>query len=90
MLVLTRKLGEGIKIGEEIRLVVLEIKGGQVKLGIEAPFDTPVHREEIFSKIQHENKKAASALPDNLQKILKKATGKSLGVGRIGPLIDGE
>jgi carbon storage regulator len=60
MLVLTRKLGEGITIGNNVRVVVLEIKGGQVRIGIEAPQSVQVHRDEIYARIQEENKKAAS------------------------------
>ena len=59
MLILTRKSGERITIGDKIRVTVLEIKGKQVRLGIEAPSDTTVHREEIFQKIQRENRLAA-------------------------------
>lgn len=56
MLILTRKIGERILIGKdgEIRLKVLGIRGGQVRLGIEAPKDIIVHREEIFHRIQNE------------------------------------
>jgi carbon storage regulator len=60
MLVLTRKLGEAITIGEKIRITVLALKGNQVKLGIEAPSTTKVHREEIYEKIVEENLKAAA------------------------------
>ena len=59
MLILTRKSGERITIGDHIRVTVLEIKGKQVRLGIEAPPETKVHREEIFQKIQRENRLAA-------------------------------
>ena len=59
MLILTRKSGERITIGERIRVTVLEIKKKQVRLGIEAPPNTMVHREEIFQKIQRENQLAA-------------------------------
>jgi len=59
VLILTRKSGERITIGDRIRVTILEIKGKQVRLGIEAPKDTRVHREEIFQKIQHENRLAA-------------------------------
>jgi len=59
LLILTRKSGERITIGDKIRVTVLEIKGKQVRLGIEAPPDTTVHREEIFQKIQRENRLAA-------------------------------
>jgi len=61
MLVLTRRVGEGITIGTNIRVVVVEIKGGQVRLGIEAPASISVHRDEIYAKVRDENKKAASA-----------------------------
>lgn len=65
MLVLTRKLEESIIIGEEIKITVLEIKGCQVKIGIEAPPETIVHREEIFERIKDENILAASLTPNN-------------------------
>lgn len=63
MLVLTRKLGEGITIGSDIRVVVLEVKAGQVRLGIEAPSAVHVHRDEVYAKILEENKQAAQAQP---------------------------
>jgi carbon storage regulator len=59
MLVLTRKITEGITIGPNIRVVVLEIKGGQVRLGIEAPNSVQVHRDEVYARILDENKQAA-------------------------------
>lgn len=54
MLVLTRRLGERIKIGDDVTVMVLEIRGGQVRLGIAAPRSVPVHREEIWKKIQQQ------------------------------------
>jgi carbon storage regulator len=66
MLVLTRKLGESITIGEHIRVTVIAVKGTQVKLGIEAPADTKVHREEIYTKIIEENQKAAATSQQDL------------------------
>jgi carbon storage regulator len=59
MLVLTRRLGEGVTIGQGIRVVVLGIKGNQVRLGIEAPVQTEIYRDEIYAKIVEENRKAA-------------------------------
>ena len=55
MLILTRKQAQRIFIGEEIKIVVREIKGGQVRLGIEAPLRFAIHREEIYLRIQEEN-----------------------------------
>ena len=52
MLVLTRRLGESITIGENIRLVVVDIDGNQVKLGIEAPRNIEIYREELYEKIK--------------------------------------
>ncbi|MBI4385219.1 carbon storage regulator CsrA [Candidatus Parcubacteria bacterium] len=61
MLVLTRRLGERIKIGDDVVVVVLEIKGGQVRLGIDAPQSVPVHREEIWQKIQQQREERDGA-----------------------------
>lgn len=58
MLILTRKAGECITIGEEIRVYILEIKGRQVRIGIEAPRDVAVHREEIFRLIRSRDEDA--------------------------------
>jgi carbon storage regulator len=60
MLVLTRKVGEGIAIGDDVKIVVMQIKGKQVRLGIKASPSTAVHREEIYQKIQDENRAAVS------------------------------
>lgn len=61
MLVLTRKIDESITIGNLITISVLEVKGNQVRLGIEAPKDIPINRTEIFEKIMSENIKASQA-----------------------------
>ena len=66
MLVLTRKEGEKIQIGDDITIMIMEIKGKQVRVGIEAPADVTVHREEIYLKIQEENIKAAEVPVDEL------------------------
>jgi len=60
MLILTRKIGESILVGDNIRLVVLEIRGRQIRLGIEAPADIVVLREEIAQRLADENRRAAS------------------------------
>lgn len=52
MLVLTRRTNESLMVGEEIRITILSIKGNQVRIGIEAPKDIPVHREEVYNLIK--------------------------------------
>ena len=52
MLVLTRRLGESITIGENVRVVIVDIDGNQVKLGIEAPREIDIYREELYEKIK--------------------------------------
>lgn len=66
MLVLTRKIGEAIAVGDEIFIRVLEIKSGQVKLGVEAPNQITVHREEVYQKVLEENRRAALEAPADL------------------------
>ncbi len=71
MLILSRKLDEKIKIGDDITLTIIEIHGDQVKIGVEAPKNVKVFRQEVFNAIQSENK-AAAAQPSNdeLSKLL--------------------
>jgi carbon storage regulator len=72
MLVLTRKLGESIAIDDHIKITVVQIKGKQVRLGIQAPKETKIHREEVYSAIQDSNKEAGAAPELNqLSKALK-------------------
>ena len=54
MLILTRRVGETIMIGDDVRVTVLDVKGNQVRIGITAPKDVTVHREEIYKRIQAE------------------------------------
>ena len=69
MLVLTRKLGESVTIGDDIKISVIDIKGRQVRLGIEAPSDMTIHREEVYAKIQEENQRAAFLRTINMDKL---------------------
>ena len=69
MLILTRKVGEAIAINDDIKIRLLEIKGGQAKIGVEAPADITVHREEVFLRILEENKKAAMEAPSDLDTV---------------------
>jgi len=66
VLVLTRKVGEGIAIGDDVKIVVMQIKGKQVRLGIKASPSTAVHREEIYQKIQDENRAASQPSRESL------------------------
>ena len=58
MLVLTRKPGEVLLIGEDIRVTVLSVRGNLVRVGIDAPRSVPVHREEVYARIQREKSQA--------------------------------
>lgn len=73
MLVLTRKVGESIRINDDITVTVVEIKGKTIRLGVEAGPDTKIHREEVFARIKEENESAAATQfdPAAIQRILK-------------------
>jgi carbon storage regulator len=96
MLILTRKFGENIRIGDKIRIIILDVKGGQVKLGIDAPPNITVHREEIYERIKEENRRAsgisAKALLDVahiFNKRGKQRTAKG-GAGTASATVDGD
>ncbi|OCA89024.1 carbon storage regulator CsrA [Pseudobacillus wudalianchiensis] len=64
MLVLTRKTGEAIQIGDDIEITVVSVKGDQIKLGINAPKNVDIHRKEVYLAIQEENEKASAGVKD--------------------------
>jgi len=66
MLILTRKLGERIAIGDDVTITLLEIKGSQVKLGIEAPKSISIHRQEIYERIREENLRSSEVSASDL------------------------
>jgi carbon storage regulator len=69
MLILTRKFGENIRIGDKIKIIILDVKGGQVKLGIDAPPNVAVHREEIYERIREENRRASAISAKALREV---------------------
>jgi carbon storage regulator len=71
MLVLTRKLGESIAIDDHIKIVVVQIKGKQVRLGIKAPKETKIHREEVYQAIQDQNKEAGQTSLEDISNLAK-------------------
>lgn len=84
MLVLTRKNGESLRIGAEVRLTVLSAGGGQVRIGIEAPRSLAIHREEVFERIEEANREAAGASPGLLQALGAALTGVTAEQGDGG------
>jgi carbon storage regulator len=85
MLILSRKVGESIRIGDDIEVVVSSVDKNKVKLGISSPRHIPVYREELYRKIQEENRAAADMRQDDLQCILE-----SFLNGRITSSVDEE
>lgn len=56
MLILTRRIGETLTVGDDVKVTVINIQGGQVRIGVDAPKQVEVHREEIYNRIQAEKK----------------------------------
>jgi carbon storage regulator len=69
MLVLSRHRDESIMIGDNIVVTIVDIRGDKVRLGIEAPSDIPVHRQEVYEAIQRENRKASQLRPGDTKDI---------------------
>ena len=69
MLVLTRKIGESIQINDDVKVTIIDIQGKTIRLGIEAPQDTKIYREEVFLKIKEANRSAADAATFDSAKI---------------------
>ena len=102
MLILTRKLGESVTIGDDIKITILGVRGRQVRLGIIAPHKVAIHREEIYFKIQEENRRAVETTLDEVTSIArlwkesqnnpggKKQTSESPGRDKSGSKPDSE
>ncbi len=71
MLILTRKEGEGIRLGDNIRIVLVQLKGNQVRLGIECPSTIRVLREELYQAVRQENLAAMAADPTHVPDMTK-------------------
>ena len=71
MLVLTRKLGESIAIDDHIKIRVVQIKGKHVRIGIEAPKDTKIHREEVYLAIQDQNEESSTTSSESTRAVAK-------------------
>lgn len=71
MLVLTRRAGESVMIGSDVTITVLEARGDVIRLGIQAPRDVQVHREEVFRELQSANREAASPTEDAVEAVHK-------------------
>jgi carbon storage regulator len=67
LLILTRKIGETVAIGDEVKVRVVEVKGRQVRLGITAPAALAVHREEVFQRIQEQNRRSTEVSLSDLE-----------------------
>lgn len=77
MLVLTRKVGEGVRIGDDILVRILEEKEGRIRIGIEAPREQRIFREELYTRIVQENVEASQWRPDDLRQLRKTLGGKT-------------
>ena len=68
MLILTRRIGESLRIGDEVSVTVLGIKGSQVRIGVNAPKSVSVHREEVYDRINDESSKKSDKAEENSDK----------------------
>lgn len=78
MLVLSRRAGESIVIGNDVVITILEVRGGQIRVGVDAPRSLAVHRAEIYEQVMAENRAAAASTDLNSALLATKATGIKL------------
>lgn len=88
MLVLTRKVGESIRIGDEIEIIVTAVDQNKVRIGVRSPRSIPVYREELYRRIQLENQQAAEVAVKDLDEMLKMVRStepsEDVSVGQAG------
>lgn len=84
MLVLSRRVGESIVIGNEVTVTVLEVRGDQIRVGIDAPRSVQVHREEVFRQLEAENTSAADAAA-RTQKLIARMPRAAAPPGSAAP-----
>jgi carbon storage regulator len=77
MLVLSRQRDESIVIGDNVVITIVDIRGDKVRLGIEAPSEIPVHRQEVYEAIQRENRKAGQLDPRDVQQLGRQGAPRS-------------
>jgi len=88
MLILTRKPGESVYLGDDVKITIVEIKGHQIRLGIDAPRDLRIYREEIYEQIREENRQAAEtgATSQGLEELSSTWKSKTGGERKTGKL----
>jgi carbon storage regulator len=79
VLILTRKIGEAVTIGDDIKIHVVDVKGRQVRLGITAPAEWSVHREEVFLRIQQQNLESLATQTTDLESAARLWVGQGDG-----------
>lgn len=85
VLILTRRSGENIIVGDDIVISVIEVRGDAVRIGITAPRSVSVHREEVYRELQITNQRAASTPDEAVDDILRQAKGKPPAAGAEEP-----
>ena len=90
MLILTRKVGEALMVGDDVNITVLGVKGNQVRIGVSAPKEVAVHREEIYQRIQKEKNQATKPEQEKFEKnenfafqMTKKKVGYAPNTGEV-------
>lgn len=78
MLVLSRQRDESIMIGDDVVVTIVDIRGDKVRLGIEAPTEIPVHRQEVYEAIQRENRRASQLQPDDVCGLVQGGDAESI------------